>query len=1045
MNIPTHDAKAVFFEALEMATPEELAAYLDRTCGEDRQLRGRVAELLEAHNKAGRFLEGSATTADTIDLPPSIPKFGTQIGRYKLLKKIGEGGMGMVWLAEQSKPVRRKVALKIIKPGMDSRQVIARFEAERQTLALMDHPNIARVLDAGQTDSGSPYFVMELVRGTPVTEFCDKRHLSPRDRLQLFKTICLAVQHAHQKGVIHRDIKPGNILVAQVDGQPVPKVIDFGIAKATNQTLTDKSLFTQLGQIVGTLEYMSPEQANACQLDVDTRSDIYSLGVLLYELLTGQTPFDRQRLKAAALEDILRMIREEEPPKPSTRLNDCDTLPAIAANRHVEPKQLAVVVQGELDWIVMKAIEKDRLRRYQTAADFATDVRRYLDDEPILARPVSRNERAMRWLRRNPIIAVATSVSILAIAIGVTIAFVSLSASRNAALNLAAEKTRIAKRERAANAESQAALVQVEAARQTEAAERKKADIARREQEQAAAEAKAVSNFLVKSLISAVAPEQNLGRQLTVRQMLDQSALSIGEAFPRQPRTEAAIRVAIGRAYSSLGLYEDSFRQLTKAHAVQQKLLGEDHPETLATAFQLKTALHALGRIGDEQELEKKTLAAMIQKYGDRDPKVLSLKSRMAVNLDVQGKYEQSEQLFEEVLQQQKEVLGPEHESTLATLANLALNRMHMGKLKDGEQMLLKMIEVFQRKHGTEDRDVMHAKRYLAMNLGRQNRLDEAEDILRQVLETSQRITGQEHPETLKAQGEVALILNAQGRHEEAALIFGELVETFRRVLGPRHTDTLTTAYNAGMVLLKCGDHAAAESALKAIMADADDVLGPSHSTTLAIYRDLAISLHEQKKFTEYEALLTQMVKTRETALGPHHATTLVTMIACAEQRLLLGMQDQAKPLAERAVKGCIKEFGLEDGRTMIARTTLANVNSDLGEYAAATRTFIELIEQYKRQPPTDKSAVQFLVVTYNLGKALVRQEKVAEAIEVYSNLKRRLQRRLPDDHAAVSELTEVITQLRDGTADLKTLEPGAPLMKEIGAYRTVNGKPATR
>ena len=329
----------------------------------------------------------------TVELPIT-ERPGTVIGPYKLLQQIGEGGMGTVFMAEQTQPVQRKVALKVIKPGMDSRQVIARFEAERQALAMMDHVNIARVLDAGATESGRPYFVMELVHGVPITKYCDDNRLTPRERLELFVPVCQAIQHAHQKGIIHRDIKPSNVLVTLYDGKPVPKVIDFGVAKATEQRLTERTLFTQYGTMVGTLEYMSPEQAEMSALGVDTRSDIYSLGVLLYELLTGSTPLSHKRLKEAAYAEILRMIKEEEPPRPSTRLSDSgEALASISAQRHTEPAKLTKLVRGELDWIVMKTLEKDRNRRYETANGFAADVQRYLDDEPVQACPPSARYR----------------------------------------------------------------------------------------------------------------------------------------------------------------------------------------------------------------------------------------------------------------------------------------------------------------------------------------------------------------------------------------------------------------------------------------------------------------------------------------------------------------------------------------------------------------------------------------------------------------------------------------------------------------------------
>jgi len=401
--------ESIFFAALDQPTPEARAACVAAACAGDDDLRRHVERLLSAQPRIGRFLEEpAAVSANTVTLSPVPEQPGDTIGPYKLLQRIGEGGMGVVYMAEQTDPVERRVALKIIKPGMDTCQVIARFEAERQALAMMDHPNIARVLDAGATHSplggvgaARPYFVMELVKGLPITQFCDEQHLTPRERLELFLPVCQAVQHAHQKGIIHRDIKPSNILVARYDDKAVPKIIDFGIAKAVSQRLTEKTMFTQYGQIVGTIEYMSPEQAQFNQLDVDTRSDIYSLGVLLYELLTGETPFDKQRLRTAAFDELLRIIREEEPPRPSTRLGSSETLPSIAANRHTEPKKLATLVRGELDWIVMRCLEKDRTRRYDTANVLALDVQRYLADEPVTACPPSAAYRFRKFARRN--------------------------------------------------------------------------------------------------------------------------------------------------------------------------------------------------------------------------------------------------------------------------------------------------------------------------------------------------------------------------------------------------------------------------------------------------------------------------------------------------------------------------------------------------------------------------------------------------------------------------------------------------------------------
>lgn len=395
----------IFEQALEKPEGPEREQFLAESCGDDVELRRRVDALLLAHENPESFLDDPAErviggeTGETILV--EVERAGKTIGPYRLLQQIGEGGMGIVFLAEQTEPVKRRVALKIIKPGIDTREVIARFEAERQALAMMDHPNIAKVLDAATTEHGRPYFVMELVNGLPMTEYCDQHNLSTRDRLKLFSAVCRAVQHAHQKGIIHRDLKPGNILVADYDSEAVPKVIDFGVAKATSQQLTQKTLFTQLGQIVGTLEYMSPEQAKRNQLDVDTRSDIYSLGVVLYELLTGETPLDKQSLRSAAFDEILRLIREAEPPLPSLKLSDSKEIDAVAAHRCVEPGRLRALIRGDLDWIVLKTLQKDRAERYATAQELADDVLRHLGDLPIHAGPPRVTTRVRKFLRRN--------------------------------------------------------------------------------------------------------------------------------------------------------------------------------------------------------------------------------------------------------------------------------------------------------------------------------------------------------------------------------------------------------------------------------------------------------------------------------------------------------------------------------------------------------------------------------------------------------------------------------------------------------------------
>jgi serine/threonine protein kinase/TolB-like protein/Flp pilus assembly protein TadD len=462
---PTRDGRSaeILERALEL-TGEARAAYLEGACGADEALQAEIRSLLAAHDEAGEFMSAPTSPlgqADVTKAGPLTEGPGTVIGRYKILQAIGEGGFGAVYMAQQTEPVKRKVALKIIKLGMDTKQVIGRFEAERQALALMDHPNIAKVLDAGATGTGRPYFVMELVRGVPITEYCDSAGLGTEERLALFVQVCGAVQHAHQKGIIHRDIKPSNVLVTLHDGTPVPKVIDFGIAKATNQELTQRTVFTEFRQFLGTPEYMSPEQAEMSGLDVDTRTDIYSLGVLLYELLTGTTPFDPDTLRSAAYGEIQRIIREIEPPKPSTRVSTLGARSSVVAKcRDTEPAALRRIIRGDLDWIVMKALEKDRTRRYETANGLALDIRRYLANEPVLASPPRASYRLGKFVRRNRVVVTAGSAVVVALVAGITLASVALvQAKRDRDRYREAEIVAAQERDRAQLAEEKAKLL----------------------------------------------------------------------------------------------------------------------------------------------------------------------------------------------------------------------------------------------------------------------------------------------------------------------------------------------------------------------------------------------------------------------------------------------------------------------------------------------------------------------------------------------------------------------------------------------------------
>jgi serine/threonine protein kinase/tetratricopeptide (TPR) repeat protein len=633
MNAKTHSPDEIYFAAMERESPEERAAYLREACGSDVDLRRRVERLLRAQSKIGDFMDSPAL-GPTIGLTPThaLEAPGDVIGPYKLLEEIGEGGMGTVFMAEQSRPVRRKVALKVVKPGMDTKQVVARFEAERQALALMDHPNIAKVLDAGATESGRPYFVMELVRGIPITEYCDREHLTIAERLELFVLVCRAVQHAHQKGVIHRDLKPSNILVTVIDGTAVPKIIDFGIAKATGGTLTDRTLYTGFAQLIGTPLYMSPEQADLSGVDVDTRSDIYSLAVLLYELLTGTTPFDGDTIKKAAFDEVRRIVREQDPPKPSTRISMLgESLTTISAKRKAAPKQLGHALRGELDWIVMKALEKDRRRRYETANDFAADVMRYLTDKPVEACPPSTWYRFAKYARRNRVVLTASALVGAALIAGTAVS-----------------------------------VWQARKARQAAAAAAARAD-----------ETQQIVDYLFKDVFGAASPERwQKSRPMTVSELLAQAEATISERFRGKPLVEARCRAALADLYF---LIDAKKAEAHAARAVElfSEVLGFDHPDTLKAR---EVQIYVMGLFWANPGVQEKRVPLIRSLLADRrrvlgatHPDTIAAMSTLADGLAILHEFAEAEVLAATAQADGERFLGPLHPVTLLALRNHAV------------------------------------------------------------------------------------------------------------------------------------------------------------------------------------------------------------------------------------------------------------------------------------------------------------------------------------------------------------------------------------
>jgi serine/threonine protein kinase/tetratricopeptide (TPR) repeat protein len=829
-------AKAIFLAAVDEQTPEQWPTFLEQACGGDGSLRAEVQKLLHAHAALGSFHESPRSAlVETVDhLPAERP--GTVIGPYRLLRPISEGGMGVVYVAEQEKPVRRRVALKIIKPGMDSRAVLARFEAERQALALMDHPNIATVLDAGATDSGRPYFVMELVRGGPVTEFCDQHRLPPEARLRLFLDVCHAIQHAHHKGVIHRDIKPTNVLVARHDGVPVVKVIDFGVAKATAQKLTERTLFTAHGQMIGTPAYMSPEQAESGGLDVDTRSDVYALGVLLYELLTGTTPLEEARLGEAGYTELLRLIREEEAPRPSARLSSLGGEAAVLAdNRGLDVRRLAQLLAGDLDWVVMKALEKDPNRRYDTPGSFAEDVERYLRGEAILARPPSAAYRLKKFVRRNRAAVLTGSAVAAALLVGAAVAtWQAVIATR-------------------ANQHALAAL----------AAEREAKESAQAEE----AKARVVLEFFEEKMLWAARPEGlegGLGREVTLGQAVEAALPFVESSFKDQPLIEARLRLTLGTSFLHLGEGQKAARQYEAARALYVRHLGPDHPDTLASMNHLANSYAALGRHTDALELREQTLALRRVKLGADHPDTLASMHNLANSYEALGRGADALALRERVLGLRTVRFGPDHPDTLQSMHNLASGYATVGRHADAVPLHEQTLALMKVRFGADHPYTLMSRNNLAYGYAALGRPAEAVELFRQTLDLQKAKLGPAHPDTLASMNNLANGYEAIGRHADALELRQRTLALRRANLGPDHPDTLISMHNLANSYEVLGRHADALRLRQRALARMRAKLGPDHPTTLLSLRGVAVSLVKLDRGAEAVPVIDEFVR-RET------------------------------------------------------------------------------------------------------------------------------------------------------------------------------------
>ncbi|MGA3092127.1 MAG: tetratricopeptide repeat protein [Terriglobales bacterium] len=931
--------KALFESALDLAPPQR-ETYLRQNCPDDA-MRREVENLLGDYEKAGNFLstpamnfqvaipreapEDSATFASASEgegTSTAAVRLGQALGNYRILSRLGEGGMGQVWLAEQTAPLQRQVALKLIRVGMYDDSVLQRFESERQSLASMNHPSIAKVFDAGTTPDGQPYFAMEYVPGLPITEYCDQNRLTIRERLELFIQVCEGVQHAHLKAIMHRDLKPANILVVEVDGKATPRIIDFGLAKAAQATRD--GLLTQVGSFLGTPGYMSPEQANLDVQDIDTRTDVYSLGVVLYELLTGFLPSDTKE-GGEALAEMMRRIREDDPPPPSTKIRaDRESSTAKAEERGTDPKQLVSLLRGDLDWITMKALERERARRYATPSELTSDIGRYLRHEPVTARPASAGYKLRKYVRRHRL-AVSAAVAMALLVAGF-------------------------------------AVVQaIQLGRTTRERDR----------------ANRITNFMV-DMFKVSDPSAALGNKITVREVLDKASNEIEKGLSNDVEVQSQLMSTMAQTYVNLGLFSRAHELAEHALENRKRAFGPRDRRTLESMTQLGWILDREGRDADAERLIRQTVDLQRSVLGPEDVLTLETADNLGMVLERQGHFAEEEKLEREIIATRTRKLGPEHQQTLRSMVNLGIAIHGQDHIAEAEKQFREVLEIERRVLPPGHPSTLVCMHDLANMIQEQGRYQEAEALYRETLQMEERVLGSEHPETFSTMTTLANTIGyGENRSSEAEPLYRKAFENSLRVLGPEHRYTTAAEEGLANALSSQGHYAEAEKLLRELLAIRLRLLGADHADTLLSQYNLGDVLFHEERYAEADKLLRDTWKSQIRMLGDDSPDTLASKAVLARIVTKEGNPREGETLARQAFEAQLRVLGPQHGDTLNSLQILGTALVYDHRYDEAKKLFADSIEQNSKIKAGNASTAW-----YNFACVAVTANRPTEAIQ---------------------------------------------------------------